>query len=672
MPDNHTINTSSTVEPQSKVKASGFANFMSGLFGWRRPRSNNPDKIQFVRVDVGNDEKVGQALINRALNLNDSTLSEHLEDLYNTWLNDTTDKSSELAQRAYRISQIDYACLNDPYIGRFVDLVADEACQLDEQDTLIQIDSADDRMTKRMYQLLSQWGITPSRAHGAIKDLAKYGDAFWANKATENGVERIIPLKQLQITDRIEFSPVDAMEAKKRREGSLYSLVSNNYLLQQMLDTLEDTNDFADMFDKKLFGFSVDRDLTVPSWLISHFRIDGEGGQFAPFGTSLIIGALAPFKQTASTITLQSLARIMSFPITLYKVKTSDNMDEGRQFAVVNRVREAYDNIGVTPKTGTSEVYTVNTKIWMPDGLMDVEVKDPGTDFKFTDDIEIYQNRTAVALGLPLSYFEKWGEFGNSGVSLIQQYKPFARKVYTAQASFLETLADLYRIHFAITGEFDFRVPFTLSMRFPAEEASDDKIKARRDSLDIANDVINMIKSVIGADDDEGLPPEIVRDIVAKYTFLDPKDIIAWTKDAKLGNATDLDSSLGGGGSSDFGPGESNSNTGDLDDLDLGSDESSSSDEEGLALESIRNNDLRLQEAKRIREKKLIESYKKNRESIYLRVLQEKHIDQFVRNDHHVVFSCKESPDLTLTLESIKNARSKDKQALRESLKRQH
>ena len=52
----------------------------------------------------------------------------------------------------------------------------------------------------------------------------------------------------------------------------------------------------------------------------------------------------------------------------------------------------------------------MNTKLWVPKGLLEVDVKKPEVDVKFTDDMEMYQDRVAVASGLPRAYFEKYSK----------------------------------------------------------------------------------------------------------------------------------------------------------------------------------------------------------------------------------------------------------------------
>lgn len=637
----------------SKIKKSGFNNFMTKLFGFRRTGDKVND-LEFTQVDVDSNQRIGQAYLNE-LSTPSRPLSEKADKLFNYWLNDNTDTYSELSNRRQRVDQLSYAVLNDPYINQTVQLYADEACQLDEQDTIINIETPDPRMTRDMYNLLNLWGITQTRIRATFENLATYGDAFWANKVTENGIERIIPLQQLQVTDRLEFNPIKVLEMKKRREGALFNFSNKNYLIKQMLDQMEETGDFADLFDTKLFGFSIDSDLVVPPWAVTHFRVGYDLGQFYPFGTSPILGAIVPFKQTMSTIALQALARSMSFPVTLYQVKTSDSMDEGKQFNVVANVKEKFDNIGVTPKIGSSEVYTVNTKIWLPDGLLKVDVVKPDIDINSIGDLKFHQGRTAVATGLPQGFYESWYGIEHSGKSLTQQYKPFARKVYSLQSAFLSGLSDLFRLQFAITGAYDFRTPFTLSMKFPSVEDTEERQGARKSGLELANNVIEIIKAAVGAGEDESLPTDIVRDILGKYTFLDPGDLMKWTRDAKFSMATT--------------PDIENSDSEEISDIGgMSEPEGEVTSESSTEGEAAPEPEIEpVAESLRIREKYLLDNYKEKKNKIYFDVLREIAVNNFVRNEQHVVVSSQPDNSMSLMLETISGESNKSNNRLQES-----
>ena len=641
-----------------KSDSAGLNNFLSRLFGWKKSTRGSGNPVDFVTVDLDSSQKVGQAL-KQALedqipNIESGNLSKHLQGLLDSWLTDTTDTQQELTKGMELIKQIDYDVRTDPYIGQVVKLYADTCTQCDLQNQVISIETPDPLMTRRMYELLSIWGVTQNRCHSAIESLAEYGNAFWCNQVSSRGVERIIPLKQHQIKERIEFNPVEVAEKRATKTGSFMNAVSKNYLLNKMVNGLEAGENYCDIFDKKLFGFTMPgvdngQDIILPPWAVTHFRVDGDG-QFSPWGTSPLINTLAPFKQLISTIALQSLARVSSFPITLYNVKTSENTDEARQFSTVNKVRMAYDNIGVSPMVGNSEVYSVNTKLWVPKGLLEVDVKKPEVDVKFTDDMEMYQDRVAVASGLPRAYFEKgWGEYGDSAKSLIEQYKPFGRRAYTIQSAFLDGISDLFRLHFAISGEYDYRVPFTLSMKFPAEEKSKSKLDSQNASVEMANKVVNAVKSAIGAGDDEALPAEVVRDIMSKYAFLDPGDLQKWTKASKRAlinksalDDMDSDPSLDDMGGDDLDSGDlgdisdtegaEGTDSGDLGEApdittDIGSADNIPAEPTAESTQT---------KLERLREKHLVEAYSRNRDDIYFNVLRENNIEGFRRGASHV------------------------------------
>ena len=286
-----------------KSNEAGLNNFLSRLFGWKKNTKGNGNPVEFVTVDLDSNQKIGQALAQDLMdissNIESGNLSKHLQGLLDSWLTDTTDTQQELTKRMDLIKQIDYAVRTDPYIGQVVKLYADECTQCDLQNQVISIETPDPLMTRRMYELLSIWGVTQNRCHSAIENLAEYGNAFWCNQVSSRGVERIIPLKQHQIKERIEFNPVEVAEKRATKTGSFMSAVSKNYLLNKMVNGLEAGENYCDIFDKKLFGFTMPgvnngQDIILPPWAITHFRVDGDG-QFSPWGTSILINALAPF-----------------------------------------------------------------------------------------------------------------------------------------------------------------------------------------------------------------------------------------------------------------------------------------------------------------------------------------------------------------------------------------
>jgi len=662
---------------KSKILQNTFVQRLNSYYGFRTV--NTPENsferktgIKLVRVDVNNPAyRVKNAALGNSFE--SKQLSSSLEKYFDAWMNETSLSYDDIVDRQRRLNELYFCYTNDPFISRCVHLVADEATQLDVQNRLISIESPNTLFVNRCYELLSQWGVTQARVNAVCFDIQLYGEAFWSHKITTNGIERIIPLSVNQVMERLEFNPLKMAEYLARRDGQFDMNKDRGSKLSALVDLLKGEGaqdigeNITDMFDSKLLGFELQDGIFTPSWAITHFRYNSDHSEFYPYGRPPLIACIAPFKQAYATSILQGLARTMSFPVTLYKVKTVDGINPTLAFDLVNDVREEYDNIGVSPSGAGGEVYTVNTKMWVPEGLVDVDVKESKVDIDFTGDLELYQDRVAVATGIPKGYLvQEWGGWGNSAVSLVEQFKPFARHVYTVQSTFLEGLGTLLRLHFAITGEFDYNVPFTLSMRFPAEEMDATKREARAATIELSNSIIEMITSVLGLDEGEPLPQDVVTDILSKYSFLDPTDIQKWFKmssalrpvgkngdDSEHGDDSDFDGGFGGGSSGGGGSLGSSTDSGtdtpdtstDLDadiDSDIDAELDNAPAEDGLQ-EAYRAQykRRRFREIKKLREKRLVEvsrRYKENKSDMYFHLLEQQNMKEFVRYKRHVMY----------------------------------
>jgi hypothetical protein len=117
--------------------------------------------------------------------------------------------------------------------------------------------------------------------------------------------------------------------------------------------------------------------------------------------------------------------------------------------------------------------------------------------------------------------------FGTSGQALLQQHKPFGRSVFTLQSSFLKELVNVIKLDLAIAGKFDREdTEFELLMNFPVVEDSSDRIGIKNDTIGLAKEVISTLQDVLGVN--EGLPPDVVKDILTRLSFLSQEDINTW------------------------------------------------------------------------------------------------------------------------------------------------
>lgn len=637
---------SSGQKPKSSILKSTFVNRLSSLFGYK-PVGDTPKTeigkrygIEFVKVDLNSP---GYRFKNAALgNLFEShNLSEKLERLFDAYMEETTLTYNDIQDRQKRLNELSYLYYNDPFCARVVELVGDEATQLDVQNRLISVESPNLNFSARVYELLQLWGVTQQRIQGLCRDLELYGEGFWTHKIGLNGIEKIIPIRPNSIMERLEFSPVHMSEYLAQRDGWAYANRNRSQKIDNLIEILkkgtsmEYAENLADYFDNKLLGYEIEGDMIVPPWCITHFRFNAENSEFYPYGRPPLINCLAPFKQVYSSTMLQGLARAMSFPITMFKVKGTEGMGPEMAFDHVNTVREEYDNIGVNASSAGGEVYTVNTKMWVPDDLIDIDVKESKCDIDFVGDIEMYQDKVAIASGVPKAYLDQeYGGFGNSGISLMEQYKPFARHVYAIQSCFLQGLGELIRLHFAITGEFDYNTPFILSMRFPAEEMSEDKRNARKDSMEMAQAVVDLIGKSLGLEEGEPLPEDVMIDILSKYSFLDPTDIQKWVRLSSYLKPTGAEDEDDGDGGDDF----------DFGGDDIGGDDLGGGDDMPESKRyTLKQAKRMLRERKQFinrehikeRRKSLRERYSEIKTDLYFHFLESQHLTEFTNNTRH-------------------------------------
>lgn len=672
------ISFSSNSAPKSEIQKKSFTQRLSAIFGWRSIEKEKATTefeknsgLRFVKVDVGNSAfQIKHAALGNVFK--NQKLSSNVNRLFNSYLDETSLTYSDIEERQKRLSELRFAVCNDPFLKRACQLVSDEATQLDDQDRLITVTAENVLFANRCYELFSQWGITQQRIAAVCKSLEMYGEAVWAHRIGYKGIEKIIPQSVFSISERLEFSAQhmsEVMAQLKNGDGMNKSRRSKiDKLMGEILNDKEFMNglneDYADQFDSKLIGFEMEGGEVVPPWIISHFRYMPDDNEFFPYGYPPLLLCLPEFKQAYSLKLLQGLARESSFPVQFYTVKQTEGVGVETAFDTVNDVREEYENIGVTAATNSIEVYTVNTKIWAPEGLLDMKVLESKVDFNYIDDIKNAQNNVAIAAGIPISYLDMGlggGESGSvqiaSGIALAEQYKPFGRHVYSIQTAFLEELGKLIRLHFAITGEFDYNTPFVLSMRFPAEESSADKRESRSASIDMTQSIMELLQTTLGLEDGETLPEDVVIDIMSKYSFLDTTDIERWVRLSSIaknakgkgddgdngdgGDFGDEDMDFGGDDGGGFDLGGDDLGGGD-DGGDMGGDEPAPEPEPAQESVNIKNNDAyyrqvqkRLAENRKIKEAKRLTEirhlYEAAGNQIFMQFLKENHMKEWTK-----------------------------------------
>ena len=193
------------------------------------------------------------------------------------------------------------------------------------------------------------------------------------------------------------------------------------------------------------------------------------------------------------------------------------------KWAAVEEAKNELQNLGRLNRA--KDEFSIGDELWIPEGLLKHDIITNDLRIEDIADIELLRENFIMGTKIPKGYLiaDRSGGWGTSGQSLLQQSKPFGRAVYSVQSAILKELAHKIRMHFLMTGEFEKEfTEFQLSLNFPVVEEAADRQKMKQDSLRMANDIIDNIKTALGLRD-ATVPPEVVKDIFSKFSFLDPE-----------------------------------------------------------------------------------------------------------------------------------------------------
>jgi len=474
--------------------------------------------------------------------------------IWDWWTSNNFDSPSNFLNRKNRYDDLKFAAYNDPIMAQGVDMLADEAVQVNSQDRPIEVEAKNKKFEKAINDFFDDIGLTPATLRVIAYNLALYGDAFFVNSLqVGRGVEKILPVSVYNVIDRIEFNLAQATEQFSSSRGLYNSLYSRNNSIKKLFDVITTENknsDIAEMFETYNFGYQMSGEVFLPPWSITHFRVRSTESEYYPFGKPPYIKAISPYRQYASAMNLQAMARISSFPLKIYSVKVDDKMTETEKWFAVQQAQQEFANAGLT--NSGKDTGAPNDEVWTAEGLLDIKVESMSTNLDDIADIKLLQDRMISAMNLPNGYLavgdnNGWGE---SGKSLMQQHKIFGRTVFTLQQSIVEGLMELVKMHFTLKGEFEDE-EFTISMPYPVIEETSDRERMKSDSLRLATDILSNLGQNLGLERDEALPIEIVKDVFMNHSFLEPEEVDRWIKEYEKAQEAkeedDTEESSGGG-----------------------------------------------------------------------------------------------------------------------------
>ena len=503
--------------------ADSFVQKMSKFFKVKSITQNGKKTVVPASVDIETNTV-------KSLGLGKKNSPKEIEAIWDFWIKNTYDSPDTLKNRFDRYKDLEFMYYNDSLASMAMDLLADETISADSEEQEIGVFSKNAKTEKKIKDFLNILELKGQNLRERAFNLGMYGDSFDINNIdSKKGIIGVTTLSVYDVKQRLEFSLSKAAEDMEKQQGNYQILNKQKGLvdLYNVYNSDLQSSSLSNYFDDYLFGYSLGKDLWVPPWMITHYRRYSKRSEFWPYGKPPFIHMIGPYRQFSSTLNLQAMARIASFPLKHFKVKTDERMTEVEKWSSVAEARREYANLGLT-NSGKDE-FTINDELWTPEDLLDVDVIENRLDIDKIGDLELLQDRMIASSRIPKNYlpFGDGARLGSeSGKALMQQSKVFARFVYINQSALLEGIMFLIKLHFAILGE-DLD-DFELSLPYPVVEESSDKLRMKNDTLRLAKDIIDNIGQAVGLDRDEALPIEIVKDVFSKYSFLDTEEIDEW------------------------------------------------------------------------------------------------------------------------------------------------
>jgi hypothetical protein len=456
---------------------------------------------------------------------------DHIQKIWNFWGKECYDTGLTLQDRFNRYDDLDYMYFNMTIISRAANMYGDEATQDDSQFNVIHCESKDKTFPEYFYDLLNKWGLGHEQLNNLCRNIALYGDAYTINVVDETeGVQEVKPVDVRTIKERIEFTPDKAETQMSTNRGlTQFTPVSNFVHLQRLASVIQNKDEISKYYRTYLFGYHLGTNQYLAPWNVSHFRLYDSKTEFYPYGRSLFINCIAPFRQLKAATTIYEIGKAVNIPIKHFEVETTKEMTTIDKWRSVNNAREEYENLNLTQSN--KEDYGVGSSIWTPKDTLSMKMESPNINLSDIADLEFYVRNIATGVDIPSSILMTDDKgWGTSGTSLMQQYKPFARAVKKVQSPVLHEITQLVKIHLIITGDYPEDLDFTLSMNFPALEETVERTNQRNNSLNLAGNIITALKNHLGALPGEELPMDVVKDILSQYSFLKSEDLDTWLK----------------------------------------------------------------------------------------------------------------------------------------------
>lgn len=439
---------------------------------------------------------------------------------YNSWQN-----------RKELIEDLDQMYFNSPIVSKAVILSRDETLQADSNFRVIGVEAKDRRQEDFLYRFIEDTKIE-SLLRDTIYNIILYGDAGWVPAITDKGYESFHPVDILDIQDIFEFRGSDILNYENTSRNN-YDYKSINTLLQvdkikALVQAIEDNHNVSDLFKVYNLGYRVSN-IVLPPWSFVHFRNYSTRSPFKPFGMPMLLHCMAPYRAREMAMSLQIAARGSKFPIMRFKIKLPNtSMMPTDQLEAVTEFINELDNSGLY--SVRKETVGIGERVFTIEELFEVDILKNDIDLADIADIEMLRNDEIDSTQVPRSVFDpSAGTLPVSGVSFIQQSRPFGRFIYGIQSVVLDTLTNVCKLHMLLSNKFSLdEIDFMLTMPYPEAQTDKEIISSQSDLLSLSGTILDTLAQRLLGDSSAPLPVDLIRNVFTQILPYDKSRVDDW------------------------------------------------------------------------------------------------------------------------------------------------
>ena len=364
-----------------------------------------------------------------------------------------------------------------PEIGAALDIVSEESTFINENGTMVNINSSSDRVKSILEDLFVNRLSIHTMLPMICRSMCKYGNTYMLlNIDSKNG---ILGWKQL---------PVYEIERWENGQNTPYASPIAN------LNTVDENAPQ----DTKFAWVGQNEYIPYRNWQIAHFRLLYDS-LFLPYGVSWLNKARRHFRMLSMMEDMMLIYRLdRSIERRVFKINVGA-IDEADVQAYVQEIANNFKRKPIIdPLTGQIDLrksfMNVTEDFFIPtrddNAASPIETLQGAQNLTAMDDIKFVQNKVLTALRVPKSFLN-FEESTGDGKNLSLLDVRFTRTVNRIQQCLLMELNKIAIIHLYLNGFQDDLNNFTLTMNNPSSQAEMLELENLAKKITTAKDAVS-------------------------------------------------------------------------------------------------------------------------------------------------------------------------------------